>query len=94
MLISSSDLIALGEQDPDQSDAGKQGKKKKRIVEAPRACSYFHCEYSLLGDEKDVVKTDVVTYGVAAKIYTEGQEAKVLKTWQEGDTTWVAWTHA
>ena len=38
-------------------------------------------------------RTDVVTFGMAAKIYTERQEPKVLKTWQDGEVTWVAWTH-
>ena len=75
-------------------DVKDKGKKKKRIVEAPKAENHYHCEYYVLPDDKDPVKVDVVTYGMAAKIYTEGMEAKVLKTWQEGgELTWVAWTH-
>ncbi|XP_070557636.1 uncharacterized protein [Ptychodera flava] len=68
-------------------------KKKKRIVEAPKAQNYYHCSYYLLPDDTDATKTDVVTFGMAAKIYTD-HESKVLKTWQEGDHTWVAWSHS
>ena len=68
-------------------------KKKRRIVEAPKAQNYYHCEYYLLPDDEEPVKTDVVTFGMAAKVYTDKQEPKVIKTWQDGDTTWVAWTH-
>nr|XP_006825129.1 PREDICTED: uncharacterized protein LOC100373146 [Saccoglossus kowalevskii] len=68
-------------------------KKKKRIVEAPKAQNYYHCSYYLLPDDTDATKTDIVTFGMAAKIYTE-HESKVLKTWQEGDHTWVAWSHS
>jgi hypothetical protein len=68
-------------------------KKKRRIVESPRAQNYFHYEYQLLPNADDLIRTDVVTFGLAAKIYTERQEPKVLKTWQDGELTWVAWTH-
>ena len=62
-------------------------------MEAPRAQNYYHCEYVMLPDDEDPIKTDVVTFGMAAKIYTDKMEAKVLKTWNDGDLTWVAWTH-
>ena len=63
-------------------------------MEAPRAQHLYHLEYTLIPDESDqTVKTDLVSFGVAAKIFTERQEAKVIKTWQEGEQTWVAWTH-
>jgi hypothetical protein len=68
--------------------------RKKRIMEAPRVQNLYHLEYTLVPDDTDqTVKTDLVSFGVAAKIFTERQEAKVIKTWQEGDQTWVAWTH-
>lgn len=67
-------------------------RRKKRIVEAPKANGYYHCQYYLLPDDEEPTKTDVVTFGMAAKIYTES-ESKVLKTWQEGDQTWIAWSH-
>ncbi|XP_071485699.1 uncharacterized protein [Diadema antillarum] len=68
-------------------------KKKQRIMEAPKAQGYYHCEYYLLPDDAEPIKTDVVTFGMAAKIYTE-HDSKVLKTWQEGDLTWIAWSHS
>ena len=78
--------------DEDEIQDTKEG-KKKRLVDAPKAQNFFHFEYILFPDDDEAVKTDVVTFGMAAKIYTERQEPKVLKTWVEGDRTWVAWTH-
>ncbi|XP_033647231.1 uncharacterized protein LOC117306814 [Asterias rubens] len=68
-------------------------RKKKRIVEAPKAQNYYHCQYYLLPDDTEAIKTDVVTFGMAAKIYTE-HDSKVLKTWQEKNQTWIAWSHS
>lgn len=65
---------------------------RRRVFEAPKPQHYFHLEYKLLPSESDTVKADLVTYGVAAKVYME-TDSKVLKTWKEGDITWVAWTH-
>ena len=77
----------------DEGPAAKEGVRKKRTMDAPKPQGFFHYEYNLLPDDEDTVKTDVVTFGVAAKIYTDRQEPKVLRTWQDGDQTWVAWTH-
>jgi len=65
---------------------------RRRVYEAPKPQHYFHLEYKLLPDDTETVKTDIVTYGVAAKIYME-TDSKVLKTWKEGGKTWIAWTH-
>ncbi|XP_066284865.1 uncharacterized protein [Branchiostoma lanceolatum] len=67
--------------------------KKKRLLEAPKAQYYFHLEYYLLPDDPEPQKVDLVTFGMAAKIYTE-HDSKVVKTWMEGELTWVAWTHS
>ena len=66
--------------------------KKGKVVEAPKAQSYFHCSYKLLPDDKESVKADVVTFGVAAKLYTE-HDSRVLRPWIDGQKTWVAWTN-
>ncbi|XP_072038562.1 uncharacterized protein [Amphiura filiformis] len=79
--------------DDESSKLEDMVRKKKRIMEAPKAQSYYHCQYFLLPDDTDPVRTDVVTFGMAAKIYTEN-ESKVLKTWQEGNQTWIAWSHS
>eukprot|EP00795_Rhopilema_esculentum_P002461 gene2461-18118_t len=68
-------------------------KKKGKSIEAPKAQTYFHCTYKLLPDDKESVKTDVVTYGFAAKLYTES-DSRVLRTWVDGGKTWVAWTNS
>ena len=81
------------ESDPKPNNKGLGGfKGRRRVYEAPKPQNYYHLEYKLLPDDADIIKTDVVTYGVAAKIYTES-DSKVMKTWRDGDKTWVAWTH-
>ncbi len=85
--------LAVSVEDDSQPDLKELLKKKKRVFEAPRAQNYFHIEYFLLPDEQEATKTDVVTYGMAAKIYMERNDPRVIKTWQEGDITWVAWAN-
>jgi len=81
------------ETDPKPVTRGVQGfKGKRKLFEAPKPHHYYHLEYKLFPNDPDPVKADVVTYGVAAKIYTES-DSKVLKTWRDGDRTWVTWTH-
>lgn len=48
-------------------------------------------EYYLLPTDVDPNKTDITLFGIAAKIYPEKQDAKVMKTWTEGNKTWIAW---
>ncbi|GFO44998.1 hypothetical protein PoB_007150300 [Plakobranchus ocellatus] len=80
---------------------------KKRLIEAPRAQNYYHLEYRLLppeptgsttpggpGADDELTKTDVVTYGVACKVYMDKHDARVVKTWQDGDITWFSWAHS
>ena len=43
-------------------------------------------------ENEDLMKTDVVTYGMGAKIYMEKHDAIVKKVWHDGDVTWIAWT--
>ena len=68
-------------------------KGKRKLYEAPKPHYYYHLEYNLFPElDTEPVKNDLVTYGVAAKIYSE-MDSKVLKTWQDGEKTWVTWTH-
>ncbi|KAL3851655.1 hypothetical protein ACJMK2_015384 [Sinanodonta woodiana] len=68
-------------------------KRKKNVYEAPRPQSYYHIEYYLVADSDEVMKTDLVTYSMACKIYPERHDARMVATWQERDVTWVAWSH-
>ena len=70
--------------------AGPKGRRK--LYEAPKPQFYYHLEYKLLPDDSEPIKADIVTYGVAAKIFSDG-DSRVLKTWQDGEKTWVTWTH-
>ncbi|XP_067683346.1 uncharacterized protein [Haliotis asinina] len=80
-------------EDDCQPDIKEMLRKKKRVFEAPRAQNYYHVEYYLLPDEEELTKTDIVTYGMAAKIYMERHDPRVIKTWQDGDITWIAWAN-
>ena len=70
------------EKDPDP--------KKAEVIQVQ---NYFHCEYKLLPDDKEVISTDVVTFGDAAKLYADN-DSKVLRVWLEGACTWVAWANS
>lgn len=78
--------------DANQSDAGDILKAKKRTLEAPKAQNFYHLEYTIFPDADDLVKTDVVTFGMGAKIYLERQDPLVKKVWREGEITWIAWS--
>ncbi|XP_053378149.1 uncharacterized protein LOC123529262 isoform X2 [Mercenaria mercenaria] len=78
--------------DDDQPDINDLLKKKKRVFEAPRAQNYYHLEYYLVPEKDELMKTDVVTYGMGAKIYMERHDPVVKKTWHDGEVTWIAWT--
>nr|XP_018669380.1 uncharacterized protein LOC100176752 [Ciona intestinalis] len=67
-------------------------KRNKKTVDAPRANQYLHCEY-LIAPQQERTITDVVTYSVAAKIFTEN-DSRVVKTWDDGQNVWVAWMHS
>ncbi|XP_032228067.2 uncharacterized protein LOC5503934 [Nematostella vectensis] len=82
------------EDEPKPNLKGLGGLKgKRRVFEAPKPHNYYHLEYKLMPDDAETMKTDVVTYGVAAKIYMES-DSKILKTWKDGNKTWIAWTHS
>ena len=72
---------------PDSGSVGKKGGK------APKAQNLYHMEYQLVPDDPSTTtRIDLVSYGTAAKLFTEKQEAKVIKTWIDNDQTWVAWS--
>jgi hypothetical protein len=80
-------------EDDDQPDVKEMMKKKKRVFEAPKPQNFYHLEYYLVPEEEELVKTDIVTYGMAAKLFMERHDAKLIKTWQDGEVTWIAWAH-
>ncbi|XP_070192982.1 uncharacterized protein [Littorina saxatilis] len=87
-------FVTSSVEDEDQPDLKDLLKKKKRVFEAPRAQNYYHVEYYLIPGEDELMKTDIVTYGMAAKLYMERHDARVIKTWQDGELTWIAWAHS
>ena len=65
--------------------------KRKRVYDAPKPSCYFHMEYQVLPGQP-VYKTDVVTFGVVSKIYTD-VDSRVVKTFQEGANISYGWKH-
>ena len=66
-------------------------KKNKKTIESPKPIHFLHCEY-VVSPLNAATSTDVVTYAVAAKVFTD-QDSRVVKTWDDGERIWVAWMH-
>ena len=61
---------------------------RKQLLDNPKQQHFLHCEYDLLPDG-NITKVDVVSYGIATRIFNEKQEPSLLKTWQEEEKTWL-----
>ncbi|KAL2090739.1 hypothetical protein ACEWY4_013002 [Coilia grayii] len=90
--------LAIPNAQDDDSVTGMEKTKKKSkksapntVVEAPKAQGYYHIEYNLLPHDHEPTKVDLVTFGLAAKLY-KGNKSKVLKPWVEDDITWLTWS--
>ena len=65
--------------------------ERKRIYDLPTPEHYFHLQYQLLPGGREegrgegrggVSKSDVVTFGVVSKVYTEN-DCRVVRCWEE-----------
>ena len=69
-------------------------RKLSKIIEAPHTQRFLHCEYMPFPGDSQPVQTDVVLYGrLAAKIFTDQLEPKIVKAWSCDDVTWVSWSN-
>ncbi len=44
-------------------------------------------------DESEPTITEVVSYKTVAKLFTNKQEPRIIKTWEYDNQVWVAWSH-
>lgn len=79
--------------DDDVPDLKELMKKKKRTFEVSRPQAFFHTEFNILPGTSPTV-TDLVLYGPLFRLFKYPEAAKNERTWQEGDLTWVAWSHS
>ncbi|XP_017893729.1 PREDICTED: uncharacterized protein KIAA1257 homolog isoform X2 [Capra hircus] len=68
----------------------QQPKPDKPVAKAHR---YYHIEHSLLPDDGEHRKVDVLLFPAVAKVFLDSG-VKTIKPWQEGDRVWVSWTQA
>ena len=62
---------------------------RKRIYDCPAPGHHFHLQYCLLPGG-DVAKTDVVTFDLVSKVFTEC-EARVVRCWEEAGLNHFGW---
>ena len=43
-------------------------------------------------DDNEFTCSDLVTYKVAAKLFPEKSEPKILKSWEQGNKIWIVWS--
>jgi len=66
----------------------------KKIVDTPPSQRFLHCEYMPFPGDNQPVQTDIVLYGrLAAKIFTDQLEPKIVQAWCCEDVTWVSWSN-
>lgn len=66
----------------------------KKVIEAPVTQRFLHCEYMPFPGDLQPIQTDVVLYArLAAKIYTDQLDPKIVQAWNCGDVTWVSWSN-
>ena len=63
--------------------------ERKRVFDSPTPEHHFHLQYQLLpvgdggeGERGGLSKSDVVTFGLVSKVYTE-KDARVVRCWEE-----------
>ena len=64
------------------------------MYESIKPLHHFHMEYQLTPGtvSPTVYKTDIVTYSIIAKVFTEHDE-RVVNMWKEGVLTYYGWKH-
>ncbi len=79
--------------EPPYYESSRNG-KRKRVYESIKPLHHFHMEYQLTPGtvSPTVYKTDIVTYSIVAKVFTEHDE-RVVNMWKEGVLTYYGWKH-
>jgi len=78
----------------EDKEVNAETKLGKKVVEAPVTQRFLHCEYMPFPGDLQPVQTDIVLYGrLAAKIFTDQLEPKIVQAWHCEDLTWVSWSN-
>ena len=80
-------------EDPALVSQCAQANADKKVVDPPLTQRFLHCTYVPFPGDAQPVQTDVVLYGrLAAKIFIDQLDPKIVRAWCHEDVTWVSWT--
>lgn len=65
---------------------------KPRASEGPKPQNFYKFEYQLMPDDPEPLQSDLVTYKVAAKLFPEKSDPKIIKSWEHENKMWIVWT--
>ncbi len=65
---------------------------KPRATEGPKPQNFYKFEYQLMPDDPEPIQADLVTYKVAAKLFPEKSEPRIIKSWEHENKIWIIWS--
>ncbi len=65
---------------------------KPRATEGPKPQNFYRFEYQLMPDDPEPIQADLVTYKIAAKLFPEKSEPRIIKSWEHDDQIWIIWS--
>jgi hypothetical protein len=76
-----------------EDDESDKADPSRQVVEGgPKAQNYYKFEYQLLPDDSEPTVTEIASYKTAAKVFPNKQEPRIVKTWENDNHVWIAWS--